>query len=259
MRSISPTPVPIPHTSAWLPFEESLESIAHMLSLGKREIALLKSGTIRMRTFLNKPRDLTNKSAAAKLKRSANRFVDTVQSRLERLQTAKLWQVVMLVTCVEAYLHDLLSIAASVDPELMSKSQQLAPYADVIAATSLTELANKLRARWARRWLSHEGPTSWISRLEKMGARGYPDDLAPRLELIWGIRHAVVHAAGVTTADFIKRHPGVVKAAGDRLQVNSKDYGVFLVAVKGFMEPTEQFFLAGYPYLLAAASTGPAK
>jgi hypothetical protein len=165
----------------------------------------------------------------------------------------------MSVTCVEAYLQDLLSVAASVDPELMSESQQLAPYADVIAATSLTELANELRARWARGWLSDGGPTRWISRLERMGARGYPVDLVPRLELISGIRHAAVHAAGVATVDFVKRHPGVVTAAGDRLRVKSKDYAAFFDAIKGFVEPTERFFLARYPSLLTAASAGPAK
>ena len=88
-----------------------------------------------------------------------------------------------------------------------------------------------------------------------MGARGYPDDLAPRLELIWGIRHAVVHAAGVATKDFVKRHPGVVKAAGDRLRVGTKDYAAFLGAVKSLMEPTEQFFLARYPPLAAASNS----
>jgi hypothetical protein len=134
----------------------------------------------------------------------------------------------------------------------MSESQQSAPYGDIIAANSLDELANQLRTRWARRWLSDGGPTRWVSRLVKMGARGYPADLAHRLELIWGIRHAAVHAAGVADIDFVKRHPGVVKAAGDHLSVGSENLGAFLEAVKGFMEPTEQFFLARYPSLIAA-------
>jgi hypothetical protein len=113
----------------------------------------------------------------------------------------------MLVTCVEAYLHDVLSTTASVDPKLMSKSEQPVYYTDVIGAGSLDELANELRARWARGWLDDGAPTRWLSRLHAMGARGYPDDLAPRLERIWGIRHVVVHAAGVADADFVKRHP----------------------------------------------------
>ena len=92
-----------------------------------------------------------------------------------------------------------------------------------------------------------------------MGARGYPADLAPRMELIWGIRHTVVHAAGVANKDFVERHPGVVKAAGDRLRVNIGDFGSFLTTVGHFLEPTEKFFLKRYPSLLEEASKGPAK
>jgi hypothetical protein len=88
-----------------------------------------------------------------------------METRLDRYQTLTLWQIVMSVTCVEAYLQDVLIAAASIDPELMSKSEQSAPYADVIAATSLEALANELRARWARNWLSDGGPRRWISRL----------------------------------------------------------------------------------------------
>jgi hypothetical protein len=169
-----------------------------------------------------------------------------------------LWQVVILVTCVEAYLQDMLTAAASVDPQLMSKSEQLAPYSEVIAAASVEALANELRVRWARGWLSDGGPSRWIERLSKMGARGYPNDLAPRLERFWGIRHVVVHAAGVATADFVKRHPGVVKAAGDRVRVDHHDFKKFFEAVKEFLGPSERFFLARYPLLLAV-STAPAK
>jgi hypothetical protein len=136
----------------------------------------------------------------------------------------------------------------------MSKSEQHAPYADVIGATSLEALANDLRTRWARSWLSEGGPTRWIARLGKMGARGYPKDLGPRLERFWGIRHVVVHAAGVATADFVKRHPGAVKAAGDRVRVNHHDYKKFVEAVREFLEPTDGFFLARYPSLLAVSA-----
>ena len=253
MRAKSTKPLFTPHTKAWLAFDQNLDSISHLVYLGGREIRLVKAEATRLTTYLDKLGDLRTKANVAKLIHSTRRFSKTLQARVERFGTVNLWQVVMLVTCVEAYLQDLLSAAASVGPELMSESQQLAPYADVIAANSLDELANELRARWARGWLSDGGPTRWISHLGKMGARGDPADLAPRLELIWGIRHAVVHAAGVANADFVKRHPGVVTAAGDRLRVNIRDFAVFLGAVKGFMEPTEQFFLARYPTLLAAA------
>jgi hypothetical protein len=253
MRAKPAKSLSAPHTKAWLTFEQNLDSISHTVYLGGREIRLLKAEATRLSTYLEKHDDLTKKANVTKAVRSLKRFSKTMQARVERYGTVKIWQVVMLVTCVEAYLQDLLCIAASVDPELMTKSQQLAPYADVIAATSLAELANDLRARWARGWLSDGGPTRWISRLERMGARGYPDDLAPKLELLWGTRHIVVHTAGVATKDFVKRHPGVVTAAGDRLRAKNVDFASSLEAVKGFMEPTENFFLARYPSLLTVA------
>lgn len=258
MRAIHQTPVSKPHSTAWLSFEQNLDSVAHMVSIGKRELKFMITDTTRFSTFLRKHLDLITKGKVARLVQSLDRINKTTRDRIERFGTVKLWQVVILVTCVEAYLQDLLSAAASVDPELMSKSQQFALYSDVIAATSLDELANELRARWARGWLSDGGPTRWIARLERMGARGYPRDLAIRLERIWGIRHIVVHAAGVATPDFVKRHPGVVALAGDRLPSNL-DFKAFVEAVEGFMEPTEQFFLKRYPSLIAVTSAKPAK
>jgi hypothetical protein len=225
----------------------------HMVYLGRRELELAKAKATRATGFLKNLGDLTTKENQAKLIRSVQRFANAIKPPIDRYGTINNWKVVMLVTCVEAYLQDVLGAAAGVGPELMSESQQLAPYADVIAAASLDELANDLRARWARGWLSDGGPTRWMSRFMKMGARGYPADLAPRLELMWGIRHVVVHAAGVATADFVKRHPGVVTAVGKRLQVGIRDIEVFVIAVKGFMEPTEKFFIARYPSLIAAA------
>lgn len=255
MPAKSPPTVIIPHTRAWIAFEQNLVPITHMVYLGGREIRLLKAEGVRLTTSLGNPIDLASKKNFAKLER----WSKTLHARVERFGTVNLWQVVMLVTCVEAYLQDLLSSAASVGPELMSDSKQVASYFDVVAATSLDELANDLRARWARGWLSEGGPTRWISRLVKMGARGYPTSLAGNLELIWGIRHAVVHTAGVATSDFVKRHPGVVKEAGVRLHTTSRDFGAFLGYARAFWEPTERFFLKRYPSLRAVDSAGPNK
>jgi len=142
----------------------------------------MRADLARVKAFVDERCDLATNPGQAKVARSVNRLCKTTLDRIDRFQTLTLWQVVMLVTCVEAYLENMLAAAASMDPELMSQSEQRALYADVIAATSLEALANELRTRWARKWLSHGGPTRWISRLGKMGARGYPDDLGPRLE-----------------------------------------------------------------------------
>jgi hypothetical protein len=262
--------MPTPQTRAMLALVENLDSIRHMLKLSTHEVVMLAAQTRRLTTivgnecdlakthWVTKPQQTQAKRVLAKLMRSLNRFNKTFKTRIERFQTLTLWQVVMLVTCVEAYLQDVLTTAACIDPELMRESEQRALYADVIGAASLETLANELRARWARSWLSDGGPTRWIVRLGKMGARDYPADLGPRLERFWGIRHVVVHAAGVATADFVKRHPGVVKAAGDRVRVNHHDYKKFLEAVRDFLDPTDGFFLTRYPSMLAV-STAPAK
>lgn len=264
MRAVSPTPVSTPHTRALLALEENLESIGHMQKLTRHQLALLKAQVAkanRVATFALEQRALATKPGNTKLTRSLHRLarsLKTLNFRMEGLQTITLWQVVMLVTCFEAYLQDVLTAAAGVDPGLMSESEQRAQYSDVIAATSVDALANELRARWARGWVRDGGPSRWIERLGKMGARGYPNDLGPRLERLWGIRHVVVHAAGVATADFVKRHPGVVKAAGNRVRVTHHDLKRFLEAVCDFINPTDAFFLARYPSLLAVSTT-PAK
>lgn len=161
MAKISKTHVPAPHTRAWLTFEENLESIGHMLTLSGREADALKAQATRLRTFTAtlSGKSLLTKPARAKVVRWLNRIVRTLKTSGDRMQTITRWQVVMMVTCSEAYLQDVLSTAASLDPELMKNSEQRAQYADVIAATSLDALADKLRARWARNWLSDGGPT----------------------------------------------------------------------------------------------------
>jgi hypothetical protein len=257
LATVSRTQLPAPHTSSWYAFDQNIGRIGHINSLGGREIALLKAEAIRFHAYLDKPRDLTKKTTAAIFLRTVKRYTSTMRTRIDRSGTATLWQVVMLVTCVEAYVQDLLSVAASLDDTLMAKSEQCAPYADVIAAGSVADLASNLRDRWARGWINDGGPSRWIARLEAMGARGYPPTLGHTLELFWGIRHAIVHRAGVATADFVKRHPGVVKAVGDRLNVRSKGFGDFLRAVTAFVGTTEQFFIARYPLLVVPAPQNP--
>src|SRR5439155_20909714 len=111
------TTVSIAHTKAWMALERNLKSVSHMSTLSLREIALLKTAAARMsKTHIG---DLSKGTERAKLVRSLKRFNTTIQLRRERCETATLWQVVMLVTCVEAYLQDLLATAASVDPAFM--------------------------------------------------------------------------------------------------------------------------------------------
>lgn len=117
------------------------------------------------------------------------------------------WMPVMIVTTVEAYLIDVLAYAASIDPTLMQNSTQSASYAELTTASSLEEVMAELRYRWARNFLENGGPRSWVERLTKMGARTYSPKTAQEMETLWGIRHLIVHSAGVATTDFTRRHP----------------------------------------------------
>jgi hypothetical protein len=231
---------------------DNLQSVRHFTALGHREALALRSAAKRQHSRMAKQPDLTQKRVRRATLDSLRRFSKTLDVHIARMATTRLWQVVVLVTCVEAYLQDVLSAAVRVDPTLMAASGLQARYADVLAATSLEDLADELRARWARGWLEGGGPTRWLGELTKMGAAPYPEAVVLRLERLWGIRHVVVHRAGVADSDFVKRHPGVVAAVGERVRVSNPALLQFIEAVRDFVNPTDVYFLKRCPALLAS-------
>ena len=136
-----------------------------------------------------------------------------------------LWYVVMLVTFVEAFLHDVLTECAEIDPRLMAQSEQQVNYSEVQRLGSMEAVVQELRSRWARNFIDDGGPARWIDRLARMGVSGFPKDLGVRLEEAWGVRHIVVHRAGVANSEFAERHPIVGVLAGQ--QVTLPLYVVF--------------------------------
>jgi hypothetical protein len=241
-----------PHTKAWMTFDQNLKIVNHMEKIEGREIAAVHTAAMRRSKTL--PGAIAKAKGNVKrllsLQRRTTRLKARLDARLAELGTPRLWHVVMLVTCIEAYLQDVLVDAATVDDKFTRKSEQVVGYADVVAATSLDELANEMRRRWARGWLSDGGPTSWIAKLSKMGAKDYPVDLAPDWTSLGYPSHHRSYGRRRTT-DFLKRHPGAAKAVGDRVQVSSRQFGDFLVAAQEFLEPTDRFFLARCPSLRA--------
>jgi hypothetical protein len=89
-----------------------------------------------------------------------NRLKKRVNARLEPFTTASAWQVVLLVTCVEAYLEDILCHAAAADPVLMATSEQRAAYEEILRAASIDELVGELRGPVGLQEISR-GPTRW--------------------------------------------------------------------------------------------------
>jgi hypothetical protein len=239
-------------------FEENLDQVGYLTSLGRTEADFMLKEAARLTVFLSKPRGNT-RAETAKVIRAVQRYTDGLSARVGPYKTVTLWRLVILITCLEAYLQDVLVGAASVDPGLMNASEQKVDYADVVTAASLDELAKWMRVQWARNWLKDGGPRAWIKRLKKMGARGYPSDLGERLTLWRDVRHVVVHAAGVIDEAFVKGHPALGKKPGDRFSAASSDVKNLIEVTKAFLEPTEAFFLKRYPALVYAAPPEPGK
>jgi len=175
---------------------------------------------------------------------------ENANDRSARLEAADAllsdWHVVMLVTFTEAYLEDVLAACAARDPELMSRSEQTVGYGDVRAATSVEELLDEIRHRWARNFVDDGGPERWIERLVRMGARGYESNDAEALEELWGIRHVVVHAAGRATRDFVRRHPRLGFQAGARLDVGTTLEADYYDPLFRFVDTTDFFLVRRY-------------
>ncbi len=156
------------------------------------------------------------------------------------------WYCVMEVTFAEAFLHDVMVECAAVDAPLMAESKQAASYEDLQSAVSLESVLVQLRGKWAQNFIDRGGPATWIDRLSRMGARGFPPRLAERLEELWGVRHLVVHHAGSITQDFSKRHPTFVAISAGRLVLDKDKVLSYVKDVSTFVEVTNDFTVKRY-------------
>ena len=243
-------------TAALLAFYQNLDYVADIVKSVKRDGLRLHVEFNRLTAETEKASKAKDLEALKAVSVALDRQREDVKEFESHRATVSLWGTVILVTCVEAYLQDILSAAAKLDSKVMGEpSRTSATYAEINAAGSLEELAAELRSRWARAWLRswlyNSGPTDWITNLQKMGAKDYPDDLALRMERMWGIRHVVVHSAGVATPEFAARHPGVA-AEGERIRLDENTFKAFLLTATDFLEPTEKYFIARVPALLVA-------
>ena len=152
------------------------------------------------------------------------------------------WYVVMHVTFAEAYLQDVLEMCARADPDVMGDSKPSATYEEICAADSKELIEEELRLKWARSFLDHRGPARWIERLDKMGVRDYPAGLAQTLEEAWGVRHVVVHKAGVATHDFVRRHPEFGATVNERIPLKPERVLSYIKAISQFVEVTDRSF-----------------
>jgi hypothetical protein len=143
---------------------------------------------------------------------------------------------VLMVTIVEVYLKDVLIYAAEVDATLMKHSGQAASYKQLLNTGSLEEVLVELRGNWAKDFLDNGGPTSLIKRLTAMGARGYRPSTSKLMEALWGVRHLMVHSAGIVTPEFVRRHSHFQKKVGDHFVVTNRHLTEWLAGIYDFVE-----------------------
>lgn len=150
---------------------------------------------------------------------------------------------VLFVAIVEAYLKDVLIYAAGIDSSLAQRTGHSATYQEALDAKSLEDLKLKLRSKWARSFVDNGGPTTWIKKFESMGASGYRPETVGQMERLWGIRHLIVHSAGIANAEFVRRHPELKAQVGKRFIVSSAHFKPWGVAIYNFVKVTDQYFV----------------
>jgi hypothetical protein len=150
---------------------------------------------------------------------------------------------VLMVTIVEAYLKDVLIYAAEIDATLMKHSGQAVSYKDLLNAESLKEVLVELRGKWAKNFVDNGGPTGWVKRLTAMGARGYRPSTLKLMEALWGVRHLMVHPAGIVTSEFVRQHSHFQKKVGDRFIVANNHLKEWLAGIYDFVEVTDVYFV----------------
>jgi len=162
------------------------------------------------------------------------------------LLTMLQWIPVMLVTTVEAYLNDVRIFEAKVNPSIMESSEQSVTFAEVVRSRSVGELTEEMQSRWARKFVDDGGPDRWIDKLTRMGASVYDSQAASEMETLWGVRHVIVHSAGVATPDFVRRHPDFGAKVGESILIRSDQLIEWISVIGHFVDVTDFYFVKRY-------------
>jgi hypothetical protein len=168
-------------------------------------------------------------------------FDEKVRAFASGVDFAQMWYTVMLVTFAETYIQDVLAFLAKHDASLNGGADQVASLADISEATSIEDLADLLRFRWAGNFIDRAGPAKWISKLERQGVRSLEKKVAVTLEELWGVRHVVVHRAGAATKDFVKRHPMFGATDGTLLTIAPAKIYEYLDALSELITAIDQY------------------
>jgi len=153
-------------------------------------------------------------------------------------------------------LKDLHVFVAHSDPEVMEKSEQTASYADVKNFPSIEDLKQEMQSRWAKNVLDRGGPKYWVERFTRSGARGYRNETVAVMELLWGVRHLVVHSAGIATAEFVRRHPSLAAKVGESITIRSNHLRLWFEVVYDFVDITDRHFSKRYGSVASGSGSG---
>jgi len=104
-------------------------------------------------------------------------------------------------------------------------------------------LRSELRQHWAQRVLRPGGPETWIKRLQRMGASGYENSVCVEVQHLWDTRNLILHSRSIATVAYARKYKASGVKSGTQLSVSNDRFGLWLEALKSFMDCTDAFFL----------------
>jgi hypothetical protein len=150
------------------------------------------------------------------------------------LRITSYWLTVILCTLIEAYLTDVLVLIASRDA---SFAKQLAG----IKAKARSVPSDRQRVR---AWLkAHKNPKEWLQGLNEIGVTDFTDGLSSRLHDLLGVRHLVVHSAGVVDEEYLHHHPRSTWQLGSTAIIDDEMLRGFIRATFEFVAPIEAYMI----------------
>ena len=238
-------------TPAYAIFDSNTDKLSHLFRFLIRGVDSfgdeIRSNIAEISNLINRKQDKEESNEQTErithIMGGVQKIKEIVEPLTGGLTTMQQWIPVMLVTSVEAYLKDVLIYTANIHPAIMESSEQSASYSEVTKAQSLKELKEELQSRWARNFVDDGGPERWIKKLNKMGARGYRSQSANEMETLWGVRHLVVHSAGIANLEFIRRHSEIGAKAGESIRIYQDQLKKWIALVYHFVDVTDFYFV----------------
>ena len=71
-------------------------------------------------------------------------------------------------------------------------------------------------------------------------------DTAKEMEILWGLRHVIVHSAGIATPEFVRRHPEFGASSGKNVVVRLDQISEWIKVIYDFVDVTDSYFAQRY-------------